>query len=125
VEYRGFEFDAETHFPVILLSYVGPQHGRIIYSYMNRHRLVICQSKLYSFEREETAPLNLFTRMLLSRPLLDYRVCHITIGNVIYVCTKWHRISAAVPNLDRSPNFRILTGLMIYAIRTHYNATYA
>lgn len=69
VEYRSYEFEAETHFPVILLSYVGPQHGRIIYAYMDRQRLVICQSKLYSFEKQETAPLNLFSRMLLSRPL--------------------------------------------------------
>jgi hypothetical protein len=69
IEYGGYEFEAETHFPVILLSYVGPQHGRIIYAYMDRQRLVICQSKLYSFEKQETAPLNLFTRMLLSRPL--------------------------------------------------------
>lgn len=67
-EYRAFEFESETHFPVILLSYVGPQHGRIIYAYMDRHRLVICQSRLYSFEKRETAPVELFTRLLLSRP---------------------------------------------------------
>ncbi|EED21286.1 conserved hypothetical protein [Talaromyces stipitatus ATCC 10500] len=69
VEYCGFQFESEIHFPVVFLSYVGPQHGRIFYAYMDRYRLVICQSKLYSFEKKESAPVDFFTRMLLSRPL--------------------------------------------------------
>ncbi|PKY00582.1 hypothetical protein P168DRAFT_285258 [Aspergillus campestris IBT 28561] len=63
------EFPMEQRFPVLLLSFVGPQHGRLFYACMDRRRLVIRQSRLYSFEDNATAPLDLFARMFLSRPL--------------------------------------------------------
>ncbi|OJJ51357.1 hypothetical protein ASPZODRAFT_163206 [Penicilliopsis zonata CBS 506.65] len=62
-------FPDEEHFPVLMLSYVGPQHGRLFYAYMDGKQLIIQQSKLYGFEKKSTAPVELFARMLLSRPL--------------------------------------------------------
>ncbi|KAG2415900.1 hypothetical protein HFD88_007092 [Aspergillus terreus] len=64
-------FPKEARFPVLMTSYFGPQHGRAFYACMDGHRLVIRQSKIYSFERFKTAPIELFTRPLLSRPLAD------------------------------------------------------
>ncbi|GAM42652.1 hypothetical protein TCE0_044r16827 [Talaromyces pinophilus] len=61
-----FEFPDELNFPVLLLSYVGPQHGRFFYAYMVKDRLKIWQSRLYSFEQ---SPINLCTRVLLSCPV--------------------------------------------------------
>ena len=63
------EFSAENHFPVLMLSYLGPQHGRLFYACMNGKELTIRQSRLYSFESEQIAPIAFFTRMLLSSPL--------------------------------------------------------
>lgn len=62
-------FDREERFPILLLSFLGPQHARVFYACMDGYELVIRQSRLYSFEREATAPIDLFARLLLSRPL--------------------------------------------------------
>lgn len=62
-------FPNKKHFPVLILSSVGPQHGRSLHVCLGEERLVIRQSKLYSFECQATAPLDLFARFLLSRPL--------------------------------------------------------
>lgn len=64
-------FPMEKGFPVLILSYVGPQHARFLYAYMERRQLVIRLSRLYKFERKATAPLDLFARVLLSRPLTE------------------------------------------------------
>ncbi|ODM21976.1 hypothetical protein SI65_02820 [Aspergillus cristatus] len=61
-------FPDEVHFPVLLLSFVVSQHGRMLYPCMDVERMVIRQSRLYSFEREESALLDLFARFLLSLP---------------------------------------------------------
>ncbi|QMW36010.1 hypothetical protein F9C07_1954468 [Aspergillus flavus] len=58
----------EVHFPVMLISFVDPQHGRIFCGYMNGGELIIHQSKLYSFERKESAPFDLFASFALSQP---------------------------------------------------------
>ncbi|KAF9894866.1 hypothetical protein FE257_004487 [Aspergillus nanangensis] len=58
----------EHRFPVLLISCQGPQHARILYSCMGGDTLVIRQSKLYSFEKQITAPWDLFTRWMLSHP---------------------------------------------------------
>lgn len=63
------QFPKEQAFPVLLLSYVGRQHGRFFYASMNGSEMIIRQSKLYSFENRGNAPLDLFTRILLSCPL--------------------------------------------------------
>jgi len=59
-------FPDEMHFPVLLLSFVGPQHGRMFYTCMDGELMLIRQSRLYSFGREESVPLDLFARFLLS-----------------------------------------------------------
>lgn len=64
-------FPMEKKFPVLILSYVGPQHARLLYACTKRRQLVIRLSRLYSFERKTTAPLDLFARVLLSRPLTE------------------------------------------------------
>ncbi|KUL85577.1 hypothetical protein ZTR_08044 [Talaromyces verruculosus] len=64
-----FEFPDEQNFPVLLLSYIGPQHGRFFYAYMVKDRLKIWQSRLYTFEQEKQSPINLCTRIHLSRPV--------------------------------------------------------
>ncbi|KAB8207554.1 hypothetical protein BDV34DRAFT_234201 [Aspergillus parasiticus] len=64
------QFPDEVHFPVIIISFVGPQHGRIFCSYMNGGELIIHQSKLYSFERKESAPFDLFASFALSQPVI-------------------------------------------------------
>ncbi|GIK03225.1 hypothetical protein Aspvir_007294 [Aspergillus viridinutans] len=64
-------FPKEARFPVLMTSYFGPQHGRVFYACMDGQQLIIRQSKIYSFERFESAPIELFTRLLLSRPLAD------------------------------------------------------
>lgn len=62
-------FPTEGTFPVLLLSFVGPYHGRFFQAYMNDGVLRIHQSKLYSFQNKKS-PLDLFARYLLSRPIL-------------------------------------------------------
>lgn len=43
------QFPEEVHFPVMFISFVGPQHGRVFCGYMDGGELIIHQSKLYSF----------------------------------------------------------------------------
>ncbi|PYI07797.1 hypothetical protein BO78DRAFT_406325 [Aspergillus sclerotiicarbonarius CBS 121057] len=62
-------FSRETRFPVLQISFLGPQHARVLYACMDRGHIVIRQSKLYSFERDDEAPLDLFIRILASKPL--------------------------------------------------------
>lgn len=66
----NLSFPNEENFPVLLLSFVGPHHGRLFQAYMDNGTLHIFQSKLYSFRDEETSPLDFFARYLLSRPIL-------------------------------------------------------
>ncbi|GAA92061.1 hypothetical protein AKAW_10175 [Aspergillus luchuensis IFO 4308] len=61
-------FPDEQKFPVLLVSFVGPQHARLLCASMYTHALIIHVSKLYSFEREQDAPLDLFISWLRSRP---------------------------------------------------------
>ncbi|QKX64284.1 uncharacterized protein TRUGW13939_11457 [Talaromyces rugulosus] len=62
-------FQYEQRFPVVMVSLVGPQHGRIYYACMDGFDVVIRQSPLFSFEKRETAPWDFFARILLSYPL--------------------------------------------------------
>ncbi|OJJ75367.1 hypothetical protein ASPBRDRAFT_101824, partial [Aspergillus brasiliensis CBS 101740] len=63
-------FPSEQEFPVLLLSFVGPQHARILCASMNGKQLIIRMSKIYSFEREEDAPIDLFMSWLFARPVV-------------------------------------------------------
>lgn len=62
-------FGEEKRFPVLMASLFGPQHGRLIYAMIQDARLVIHMTRIYSFEKEATAPWDLFTRWLLSSPV--------------------------------------------------------
>ncbi|KAJ9203900.1 hypothetical protein DTO166G4_6874 [Paecilomyces variotii] len=62
-------FRNEKIFPVLMLSFLGPQHARVFYARMNGKELIIGQSKLYSFERKNVANIELFARLLLSTPI--------------------------------------------------------
>lgn len=52
-----------------MISCVGPQHGRILYAYMEGFRLMIRQSPIYSFETRDVDVLDIFSTHLLSRPV--------------------------------------------------------
>lgn len=67
---RSPAFPDEQHFPVLLFSFVGPQHARILCASMYQKQLRIRMSKLYSFERKDEAPLDLFTSWLFSDPVI-------------------------------------------------------
>ncbi|KAL1963954.1 hypothetical protein VTN77DRAFT_7629 [Rasamsonia byssochlamydoides] len=55
--------------PILMISLMGPKHGRILHAYIGNDRnLVINCSERYSFERRDTAPFELFYRYLLSTP---------------------------------------------------------
>ncbi|KAJ5834529.1 hypothetical protein N7447_000555 [Penicillium robsamsonii] len=47
---------------LLVLSYMGEQHGRIIQASFDGENLVLQFSQLWSFEDEDTAPVELFTR---------------------------------------------------------------
>ncbi|CRG85498.1 hypothetical protein PISL3812_02552 [Talaromyces islandicus] len=51
-----YVFPFEQRFPVLMVSVVGPQHGRIFFACMDGRDVVIRQSQLYSFEKREAAP---------------------------------------------------------------------
>ncbi|PLN78207.1 hypothetical protein BDW42DRAFT_187589 [Aspergillus taichungensis] len=74
-------FKESEEFPVLILSYVGPQHARLLYACMDRRQLVIRLSRLYSFERTDTASLDLFARVLLNRPLTEWNPAWKSLGN--------------------------------------------
>ncbi|PYH66537.1 uncharacterized protein BO88DRAFT_468911 [Aspergillus vadensis CBS 113365] len=63
-------FPNEQKFPVLLVSFVGPQHARLLCASMYTHALIIHASKLYSFEREQHAPLDLFMSWLFAHPVV-------------------------------------------------------
>ena len=71
IRLRQRAFVKEERFPVLMASLLGPQRGRLFYASMDGEKLVIRQSKLYSFERMDTAPWDFFARFLLSRPLKE------------------------------------------------------
>lgn len=68
------EFPKEEMFPVVIFSFLGPEHGRIFYACMSGEQLVIRQSKLFKEEKSalfDRALFDLFARVLLSRPLQE------------------------------------------------------
>lgn len=54
---------------VLAFSYMGRQCGRIIQALYDGEVLSIQHSKLFSFDDEETAPVELFLRYRLSKPV--------------------------------------------------------
>ncbi|KAJ6100795.1 hypothetical protein N7499_000425, partial [Penicillium canescens] len=58
--------DAHIH-PLLLISYTGRKHGRIIQASYDGGELTIQYSQLWSFRNEATAPVELFVRYYLSK----------------------------------------------------------
>lgn len=54
---------------LLIVSYMGPKHGRILQAHHNGERIVLQCSPLMSFEEEETAPVSLFARYEVSQPV--------------------------------------------------------
>ncbi|OJJ69851.1 hypothetical protein ASPBRDRAFT_56633 [Aspergillus brasiliensis CBS 101740] len=63
------EEDSEGMVPVLMIAFMIPSHGRILQAHMHNGKLVVAHSRIYSFETMREAPMDLFTRWLLSRPL--------------------------------------------------------
>ncbi|KAJ9364010.1 hypothetical protein DTO280E4_2232 [Paecilomyces variotii] len=56
--------------PVLMVSFVAPQNGRILEAYIeDQCRVKVACSRLYSFEHNSTAPFPLFYRWFLGRPI--------------------------------------------------------
>lgn len=54
---------------MLVLSYMGPHHARIIQAVYDGEGLSIQYSQLFSFEDEQTAPIELVLRYNISRPV--------------------------------------------------------
>lgn len=55
---------------VLMLSFVAPQHGRILEAYIkDQNKIEVACSRLYSFEQNATAPFELFYRWILGQPI--------------------------------------------------------
>ena len=53
----------------LLLAFMGKQHGRITQIVVEDGKIVLQYSKLWSFEVEDTAPVELFVRYITSQPI--------------------------------------------------------
>jgi hypothetical protein len=56
---------------VLLFSFMGPQHGRILQGHFDGKRLVVYHSELYDFRHEKNAPVKLFAMWSLCNPIDD------------------------------------------------------
>ncbi|KAH8808746.1 hypothetical protein F5884DRAFT_882572 [Xylogone sp. PMI_703] len=63
MKYRGFTGHTA---PVLLFSYMGPNHGRIIHAHMSTDGLVVQSSRMYDFTGECDAYMQLFAQWGLS-----------------------------------------------------------
>ncbi|KAL1968919.1 hypothetical protein VTN77DRAFT_1280 [Rasamsonia byssochlamydoides] len=69
------QFRAHQTMPVLMVSFIGYQHGRIIHAHQNRDRKLVLQySPPYSFERKKTALFKPFYRVMLSNAVGDTKV---------------------------------------------------
>jgi hypothetical protein len=53
----------------MIISFMGPQHGRIIQAHHDGEKLVIRYSPLYSFVYRDKAPFEFFLRCCLNEPI--------------------------------------------------------
>ncbi|KAJ5426364.1 hypothetical protein N7465_001434 [Penicillium sp. CMV-2018d] len=67
VNHRPFR-NCHIH-PVLVLSFLGPQKGRIIQAVYNGKCLALQHSRLWTFEEPQTAPVEMFIRYHLSQPV--------------------------------------------------------
>lgn len=68
IEQYDLEYPDEKHFPVLLLSCIGPQHARDFYACIDGNTLLIQQSELFDFRTLDLGTLDLFAHLLLSSP---------------------------------------------------------
>ncbi|GIJ99246.1 hypothetical protein Aspvir_001376 [Aspergillus viridinutans] len=69
VRYSQPEFSEYKTIPVLLLSFMTPQHGRIMEAYLEDGKLTLGVSRMYSFKKNSEAPFELFEGWLLSDPV--------------------------------------------------------
>ncbi|KAJ5858092.1 hypothetical protein N7455_008986 [Penicillium solitum] len=55
--------------PILVLSYLGYRKARIIQAVYDGQRLTLQYSQLWTFKDEETTPVEMFVRYLLSKPI--------------------------------------------------------
>ncbi|KAJ5942386.1 hypothetical protein N7516_002554 [Penicillium verrucosum] len=60
--------------PLLVLSYTGQKHGRIIQASLHGESLLLQYSQLWSFADDETAPVELFVRYDMSQPTLPQSI---------------------------------------------------
>ena len=63
------QFETIASVSVLMLSFMGEQHGRIIHGCCDGTNLTFHVSKLYSFKRKDDAPWELFIRLFLATPV--------------------------------------------------------
>lgn len=54
---------------LLVLSYMGSKHGRIIQAHHDGKEMIIQCSELFSFKDKETPPVELFLRYYCSEPI--------------------------------------------------------
>ncbi|RHZ55927.1 uncharacterized protein CDV56_104563 [Aspergillus thermomutatus] len=69
VRYSQPEFSEYKKIPVLLLSFMTPQHGRIMEAYLEGRKLILGVSRMYSFKMNSEAPFELFESWLLGDPV--------------------------------------------------------
>lgn len=60
IEQYDFEYPYEKNLPILLLSYVGPQHARYFYACLNGNTLLIQQSEPFDFRMLDPGTWNFF-----------------------------------------------------------------
>ncbi|KAE8353817.1 hypothetical protein BDV28DRAFT_100294 [Aspergillus coremiiformis] len=69
LRYGQPEFEQFEVIPVLLVSLMSPQHGRILEGSLHQRKLIVRKSRLYSFETNQDAPIELFVRWLFGDPI--------------------------------------------------------
>lgn len=54
--------------PILTLSFLGPQHARVIETYMEGHTVVVRKTKLYDLRTKDAAAFKTFAQWFLGKP---------------------------------------------------------
>ncbi|RFU32955.1 hypothetical protein B7463_g3384, partial [Scytalidium lignicola] len=63
------KFTEHVNIPILMLSVMGPQHGRFLQAYFQEKKFVIKYSELYNFKEKDPVALQLFARWALAIPV--------------------------------------------------------
>ncbi|KAL2215051.1 hypothetical protein M432DRAFT_643017 [Thermoascus aurantiacus ATCC 26904] len=55
--------------PVMVQSFMGPQHGRILQAHFDGRNLVIRKSQLYDLTKKDDAVIDLFLQQRMNEPV--------------------------------------------------------